>query len=85
MSKPSVTSGLKNAIPKAIRKSLSGLATRLGLKKTWDEKFYAEVSTYGKDSPNAWIRRSSEIGGWLFAGLPGIEWETDRGFERVEG
>jgi len=75
MNKPSVTSGLKNAIPKAIRKSLSGLATRLGLKKTWDENFYAEVSTYGKDSPNAWIRRSSEIGGWLFAGEHEALWE----------
>ena len=68
MSNSTVSAKLKSAIPKPIRQSLSNLATKLGLRKTWDEKFYAEVSTLGKDSANPWIRRSSEIGGWLFEG-----------------
>jgi predicted O-methyltransferase YrrM len=75
MSKSTVSAKLKKAVPKPIRKSLSKLATKLGLKKTWDEKFYAEVSTYGKDSTNTWIRRSSEIGGWLFEGEHEALWE----------
>jgi len=61
--------------PKTVRKRLGDLATKLGLRKSWDEKFYAEVSTYGKDSPNAWIRRSSEIGGWLFEGEHEALWD----------
>jgi len=75
MSKSFTSAGLKKAVPRPIRKSLSHLATKLGLKKTWDEKFYAEVSAYGKDSPNAWIRRSSEIGGWLFEGEHEALWD----------
>lgn len=75
MSKSSVSAGLKKVIPKPIRRSLSKLVTKLGLKKTWDEKFYAEVSAYGKDSPNPWIRRSSEIGGWLFEGEHEALWD----------
>ncbi len=75
MSTPPVSVGLKKAIPQPIRSSISKIATKLGLKKSWDEKFYAEVSTYGKDSPNAWIRRSAEIGGWLFEGEHEALWE----------
>lgn len=75
MSKSTVSAKLKKAIPTPIRKSLSRLVSKLGLKKSWDEKFYDEVSKYGKDSPNPWIRRSSEIGGWLFEGEHEALWE----------
>jgi len=75
MSKSNTSAGLKEAIPRPIRKSLSALATKMGLKKTWDEQFYAEVTVIGKDSPNIWIRRSSKIGGWLFEGEHEALWE----------
>ena len=83
MRKSTVSSRLKKAVPKPIRKSLSRLATKFGFRKTWDEKFYAEVSTVGKDSPNIWIRRSSEIGGWLFEGEHEALWELAT--RRVKG
>ncbi len=75
MSKVTSSGEAKKSIPRRIRKTLSSLATKLGLKKTWDEKFYAEVSAYGEDSSNPWIRRSSEIGGWLFEGEHEALWE----------
>ncbi len=75
MSTPNVSSSSKKSLLSSVRKSLGALATKLGLRKTWDEKFYAEVSAFGKDSPNVWIRRSSEIGGWLFEGEHEALWE----------
>jgi predicted O-methyltransferase YrrM len=83
MSKTPVSTGLKKAIPQPFRKSMSKLANKLGLQKTWDEKFYAKVSNFGKESPNPWIRRSSEIGGWLFEGEHEALW--DLAIREVEG
>lgn len=75
MNTPSASSGMKSVVPKSLRKTAVALATRMGLKKSWDERFYAEVSTLGKNSPNPWIRRSAEIGGWLFEGEHEALWD----------
>src|SRR5437868_4102301 len=37
--------------------------------------FYDAVSRTGADAANPWIRKSAEIGGWLFAGEPEFLWE----------
>ncbi len=36
---------------------------------------YRELSLLGRDSPNAWIRKSADIPGWLFAGEHEFLWE----------
>lgn len=75
MSSSSLLAELKRAVPKPLRQTAVQVATRLGIRKSWDEQFYEEVSSLGKDSPNVWIRKSSGIGGWLFEGEHEALWE----------
>ena len=40
-----------------------------------DRRGYRRITSLGADSPNPWIRKSSQIGGWLFEGEHEFLWE----------
>jgi hypothetical protein len=66
---------------KRIARSVLPLNARIWLRKHVVGGLYDDYAAFeaesriGADSPNAWIRKSAQIGGWMFAGEHEFLWE----------
>ena len=64
--------GIKATIKAAVPE---GLLAPLGRMMGVDKRGYERISALGADSDNPWVRKSSQIGGWLFEGEHELLWE----------